>query len=330
MLRMPAAGVIATEALTLCRYAANIGVVLLNKYLLSYYGFRFPVLLTLLHMVACSLLTAATVAGGFVRVQRLKTQRQFAKVTLLSMAFTVVIVLGNVSLRLIPVSFNQALGACTPLFTAILERVVQNKHESFWTYTALVPVVLGIIVATGFEPSFHLIGFAACMLATALRAFKTVLQVRPLVCDTSAASLNHLAICALQRHTNVHGLTAARRGRAAQPLVLQTCAVTRIVASGTEFDQARHVVQAVLLSEPTEKLNSFNLLLYMAPLSTLALVPATLILEPQGFPAAQQLLADRPGFLQILLVNCLLAFSANLFNFLITRHTSALTLQVRA
>ena len=174
---------IATEALTLCRYAANIGVVLLNKYLLSYYGFRFPVLLTLLHMVACLLLTAATVAGGFVRVQRLQTQRQFAKVTLLSMAFTVVIVLGNVSLRLIPVSFNQALGACTPLFTAILERVVQNKHESFWTYSALVPVVLGIIMATGFEPSFHLIGFTACMLATALRAFKTVLQVRTGVCD---------------------------------------------------------------------------------------------------------------------------------------------------
>ena len=35
-------------------YFSNIGVILLNKYLLSVYGFRYPIFLTMMHMVrAC-------------------------------------------------------------------------------------------------------------------------------------------------------------------------------------------------------------------------------------------------------------------------------------
>ena len=32
-------------------YFSNIGVILLNKYLLSVYGFRYPIFLTMMHMV---------------------------------------------------------------------------------------------------------------------------------------------------------------------------------------------------------------------------------------------------------------------------------------
>jgi drug/metabolite transporter (DMT)-like permease len=156
---------------------ANIGVVLMNKFLLSFYGFKFPVLLTLLHMAACSLLAFATVAAGMIHLQRISGRAQLLKVVLLSTVFTVTIILGNVSLRYIPVSFNQAIGACTPFFTAILSLVIQGKRESARTYAALVPVVVGIVVATGFEPSFHMLGFCVCMLATGLRALKSVLQV---------------------------------------------------------------------------------------------------------------------------------------------------------
>lgn len=37
--------------------ASNIGVLLLNKYRLSNYGFKYPIFLTLCHMTACSLLS---------------------------------------------------------------------------------------------------------------------------------------------------------------------------------------------------------------------------------------------------------------------------------
>ena len=43
-------------------------------------------------------------------------------------------------------------------------------------YAALIPVVLGVVVASGFEPSFNLVGFTAAITATVARALKTVLQ----------------------------------------------------------------------------------------------------------------------------------------------------------
>lgn len=101
------------------------------------------------------------------------------QVAVLSVAFTIAIILGNASLRYIPVSFNQAIGATTPLFTAALGFLMMGTRETVATYVALVPVVLGIVVASGFEPSFNMLGFIICVLATALRGFKSVLQVFP-------------------------------------------------------------------------------------------------------------------------------------------------------
>ncbi len=40
-----------------CRFASNIGILLLNKHLLGGYGFRFPIFLTLCHMLACVVLS---------------------------------------------------------------------------------------------------------------------------------------------------------------------------------------------------------------------------------------------------------------------------------
>jgi drug/metabolite transporter (DMT)-like permease len=170
------------------RFIANIGVLLLNKWLLSSYGFKYPVLLTLLHMATCFLYSAALASCGVVTFQHIQSRRQFVKIAALSAIFTVTIILGNASLRYIPVSFNQAIGATTPFFTAVLSLLIQHKRESTVTYASLVPVVTGIVVATGFDPSFHLLGFCACLLATAGRALKTVLQVR--------SALATLAVCA--------------------------------------------------------------------------------------------------------------------------------------
>ena len=100
-------------------YAANIGVLLLNKYILSVYGFKFPVFMTLCHMCMCSVLSATAREFKIVPKQFIRTRRHYGKVAVLAMTFALSVLGGNVSLRYIPVSFNQALGATIPFFTAI-------------------------------------------------------------------------------------------------------------------------------------------------------------------------------------------------------------------
>jgi FtsH-binding integral membrane protein len=58
-------------------------------------------------------------------------------------------VFGNISLRYLPVSFNQAIGATTPFFTAIFAYIMTFKREAWLTYLTLVPVVTGVVIASG-------------------------------------------------------------------------------------------------------------------------------------------------------------------------------------
>ncbi|GLT89478.1 hypothetical protein SLE2022_074570 [Rubroshorea leprosula] len=243
-------------------YSSNIGVLLLNKYLLSSYGFKYPVFLTMCHMLACSLFSYVVIAWfKVVPMQSIGSRKQFVKITGLSLVFCFSVVLGNVSLRYLPVSFNQAIGATTPFFTAIFAYLMSKKRETWITYVTLIPVVAGVIIASGAEPSFNLFGFAMCVSATAARAFKSVLQ-------------------------------------------------------------------SILLSSEEEKLNSMNLLMYMAPIAVAILLPATLLMEGNVLEITVALARKDINIVYYLLFNSSLAYLVNLTNFLVTKHTSALTLQV--
>lgn len=243
-------------------YSSNIWVLISNRILLSNYGFKYPIFLTMAHMLSCASLS--WIAINVIRIapkQRITNSRQLSKIAVLSVVFCISIVLGNMSLRYIPVSFNQAIGATTPVFTAILAYVLQSKQETWLTYSTLIPIVLGIVVASRFEPSFQLYGFIAAVLATAARALKSVWQ-------------------------------------------------------------------GILLSNEAERLDTVNLLQYMSPIALILLMVLTFFGEGNVFTALVEKSQLDPQFAFVLLFNALGAYFVNLLNFLVTKYTSPLTLQV--
>lgn len=66
----------------------------------------------------------------------------------------------------------------------------------------------------------------------------------------------------------------------------------------------------------------------MSPIAVLVLLPAALIMEPNVLDATISLGKEHKFMWMLLLVNSAMAYSANLSNFLVTKHTSPLTLQV--
>lgn len=139
-----------TIGAVLCWYSSNIGVLLFNKYLLSSYGFTYPIFLTLCHMTACSFFSyIAVCVMNVVPCQTIKSRHQFMKICGLSVVFCFSVVCGNISLKYIPVSFNQAIGATTPFFTAVFAYLVHKKREAWVTYATLLPVVSGVVIASG-------------------------------------------------------------------------------------------------------------------------------------------------------------------------------------
>jgi drug/metabolite transporter (DMT)-like permease len=81
--------------------------------------------------------------SGMVPRQGIKSRRHLIKVAVLAVVFVTSVVGGNVSLRFIPVSFNQAIGATTPFFTALLSLFIMRQKETFEVYLTLIPIVLG-------------------------------------------------------------------------------------------------------------------------------------------------------------------------------------------
>ncbi|XP_039004282.1 probable sugar phosphate/phosphate translocator At3g11320 [Hibiscus syriacus] len=71
-----------------------------------------------------------------------------------------------------------------------------------------------------------------------------------------------------------------------------------------------------------------NLLLFMAPIAVVFLLPATLIMEENVVGTTVALARDDVNIVWYLIFNSALAYFVNLTNFLVTKHTSALTLQV--
>lgn len=255
-------GAFFTAGLISVWYCSNIGVLLLNKYLLSNYGFKYPIFLTMCHMTACALLSYIAIAWmKLMPLQSIWSRIQFYKISALSIIFCASVVSGNISLQFLPVSFTQAIGATTPFFTAVFAYLMTFRRETWMTYATLVPVVVGVIIASEGEPSFHLYGFIMCLAATAARALKSVLQ-------------------------------------------------------------------GILLSSDGEKLNSMNLLLYMAPIAVLVLLPATLIMEPNVLGITIALARQDSRIVIFILISSAIAYCVNLTNFLVTKHTSALTMQV--
>ncbi|KAI3687498.1 hypothetical protein L1987_81195 [Smallanthus sonchifolius] len=243
-------------------YLSNIGVLLLNKYLLSFHGYKYPIFLTMLHMISCTFYSLIAIRWfQIVPYQQISSRKQFLKILALSAIFCFSVVFGNTSLRYLPVSFNQAIGATTPFFTAIFAFLITCKKESAEVYLALMPVVFGIVLASNSEPSFHLFGFLMCVGSTAGRALKSV-------------------------------------------------------------------VQGLLLTSDSEKLHSMNLLLYMAPMAAMILLPFSLYIEGNVLSKTVEK-ARSDSFMALLLIgNATVAYLVNLTNFLVTKHTSALTLQV--
>ncbi|KAK9077915.1 hypothetical protein SSX86_001972 [Deinandra increscens subsp. villosa] len=261
-IKTPPSNKLFTIGLVSAWYSSNIGVLLLNKYLLSNYGFKYPIFLTMCHMSSCAFLSYIAIAWmKMVPLQTIRSRLQLVKISGLSLIFCASVVSGNISLRFLPVSFNQAIGATTPFFTAVFAYLLTWKKETWLTYITLIPVVTGVVIASGGEPSFHLFGFIMCVGATAARALKTV-------------------------------------------------------------------VQGILLSSEGEKLNSMNLLLYMAPIAVILLLPVTMYMEKNVVGITIALARQDFGIVWLLILNSSLAYFVNLTNFLVTKHTSALTLQV--
>ncbi|PJF17959.1 hypothetical protein PSACC_02248 [Paramicrosporidium saccamoebae] len=168
-------------------FAANLLLTLHNKWVLSSLHFNFPWTLTALH-ISVSGIGSYLLLVFLYRIQPSELDHKaWTKLLLFSALYAANIAISNVSLAYVSLAFHQLIRSATPAFTVLLELVLFRKTRTLRIYCALLPVVLGICMATVDEfsdISFTVTGLCLTLLGVILSCVKgiitNVLMVGPL------------------------------------------------------------------------------------------------------------------------------------------------------
>ncbi|RWR82242.1 UDP-galactose transporter 1 [Cinnamomum micranthum f. kanehirae] len=154
----------------------NVTVIIMNKWIFQNLDFKFPLSVSCIHFICSSI-------GAYLAIKVLKVkplievdpEDRWRRIFPMSFVFCINIVLGNVSLRYIPVSFMQTIKSFTPATTVILQWLVWKKYFDWQIWASLVPIVGGILLTSFTELSFNIFGFCAALFGCLATSTKTIL-----------------------------------------------------------------------------------------------------------------------------------------------------------
>ncbi|KAF3445663.1 hypothetical protein FNV43_RR10839 [Rhamnella rubrinervis] len=157
-------------------WSFNVTVIVMNKWIFQKLEFKFPLSISCIHFI-CSAIGAYIV----IKVLKLKPlivvdpEDRWRRIFPMSFVFCINIVLGNVSLRYIPVSFMQTIKSFTPATTVVLQWLIWRKYFDWRIWASLIPIVGGILLTSVTELSFNMFGFCAALFGCLATSTKTIL-----------------------------------------------------------------------------------------------------------------------------------------------------------
>eukprot|EP00891_Asterochloris_glomerata_P000641 jgi/Astpho2/641/Aster-04482 len=160
-------------------------VILYNKYILAYYGFPFPIALTMWHMTFSGVLAFLLVRLGYVGACDMSAETYVRAVVPIGACFAGTLWLGNAAYLYLSVAFIQMLKALMPVAVFIVGCMLGTEQYERNTLANMIFVSIGVAIASYGELNFVLIGVilqlvSICTESTRLTLVQLLLQSRGL------------------------------------------------------------------------------------------------------------------------------------------------------
>ncbi|KAF2135532.1 uncharacterized protein K452DRAFT_281401 [Aplosporella prunicola CBS 121167] len=156
-------------------FLLNLSLTLYNKAVLQ--KFTYPWTLTAIHAGSASLGCYILLLRDHFQLAHLSRHEKFL-LGAFSLLFTINIAMSNVSLALVSVPFHQIMRSTCPVFTILIYRIFYARTYSQGTYLSLIPLILGVGVATFGDYYFSTLGFILTLAGVLLATIKTVVSNR--------------------------------------------------------------------------------------------------------------------------------------------------------
>jgi len=162
-----------------CWYVVSSSNGVLGKTILS--QFPYPMTVTMVQLLSISVWSPPLLKCLGVRQYESSNWSYHLKM-LFPLAFAKFLssVAAHVSVWKVPVHYAHTVKASMPLFTVLLSRVFFGISHSWTVYLSLLPIVLGVAVATVTEISFQIIGLLSALSATGGFAVITIFSKKAL------------------------------------------------------------------------------------------------------------------------------------------------------
>lgn len=158
-------------------FLANLLLTLHTKWLLSVTNFKFPWILSGLHIAISGLGAWITLKVGKYEFMQLSWSL-LIKLGLFSTLYSINIAMSNVSMKYVSLALHQVTRSATPLITLILEFIILGKRVNGWLVGSLVPVVAGIVLTVLGEMNgleYSTLGLILTVLGVFLSSLKGVM-----------------------------------------------------------------------------------------------------------------------------------------------------------
>ncbi|KAF2721688.1 putative phosphate phosphoenolpyruvate translocator protein [Polychaeton citri CBS 116435] len=170
-------------------FVLNLALTLSNKAVLS--KANYPWLLTALHTSATSIGCFGVMGSGYLKLTRLGSRENLVLVAF-SFLFTLNIAMSNVSLAMVSVPFHQIARSTCPVATILVYRVAYGRTYSQATYLSMIPLIMGVALATAGDYYCTLLGFTLTFVGVILAAIKTVATNRLMTGSLSLSAMEVL------------------------------------------------------------------------------------------------------------------------------------------